>query len=113
MTEDRLTCACGCGREFRPRRAGQRFSGPGCRNRFNSRARREREKLGLFGVAAGPAGPGAPGGGNGTCYISLAALAAGLITLTPEQEEAVRELVRLERARRAADLEAAGRVASN
>lgn len=98
MQDTRLICSCGCNREFRPRRIGQRFASQACRNRFNSRARREREKLGRqSGAPAGSNGV-ASHGGNG--YISLAELAERLVELTPEQEAAVRELVRVERERR-------------
>lgn len=91
-----LVCACGCGREFHPQRPAQRFASTSCRNRFNSRARREREKVARDGgLPVLPSGNGRP-----SKLPTLAELASWLLELSPEQETAVQELVRLERDRR-------------
>lgn len=103
QTTSPVVCACGCGREFHPQRPSQRFATTSCRNRFNSRARREREKVVRTG---GPLTlltmnrPNAPQATPRMGMPTLAELAAWLIELSPEQEIAVRELVRLERDRR-------------
>lgn len=102
QTSSPVVCACGCGREFHPQRPSQRFASTSCRNRYNSRARREREKV------VRTSGPLTlvsinrpnPMGNPRIGMPSLAELAAWLIELSPEQEIAVRELVRLERDRR-------------
>lgn len=102
QTTSPVVCACGCGREFHPQRPSQRFASTSCRNRFNSRARREREKEVRTGgpLTLVSLGRPSPVGNHRFGMPTLAELAAWLIELSPEQEIAVRELVRLERDRR-------------